>query len=346
MNAITNNSNIPLALAVWLVHDEYDYINEPNYISATKLMKPTKQVIMASRVPPEAMEQDVEDYISRALGHAIHDSMEKAWKVGYRTNLKKLGYPDKVIDRVIINPTDAQLDALPDAIPVYLEQRMFRRHRGYIIGGKFDAITEGIINDTKSTSAWAAAFGSKDDSYQEQGSIYRWLDAEGFTDVSCEPEYRFRPRVTEDFMRVNWVFTDWQKAQAKQNQAYPQRRVAQKEINLLSVEEGEAFINRKLDALSRFKDAPEGEIPECTREELWMSDPKYKFYKDPAKANQPGARSTKNFDCPAEASRFQQEKHGGQGVIVTIESEPKACGYCAAFDICEQRKALGAKRPE
>ena len=29
---ITNNSNISLSLAVWLLHDEYDYVNETNYI--------------------------------------------------------------------------------------------------------------------------------------------------------------------------------------------------------------------------------------------------------------------------------------------------------------------------
>ena len=90
---ITNTSGIPLSLAVWCVHDEYDYINEPNYISVTKLMKPVRQLILPGRVPMEERIADAADYISSALGHSLHDSIEKAWVKGHRHNLKKLGYP-------------------------------------------------------------------------------------------------------------------------------------------------------------------------------------------------------------------------------------------------------------
>lgn len=338
MNIISNNSDIPIALAVWLVHDEYDYIKADNYISATGLMKPLRQSLLAKRVPAELQTDDVENYIARALGHSIHDSMEKAWKAGYRTNLKKLGYSQSMIDRVLINPTDEELALTKDPIPVYLEQRMFRRHMGYTIGGKYDAITEGIVNDTKSTSAYAWMYGGKDEDYQLQGSLYRWLDAKGFSDPECQAS--FNPRITEEFMRVNFVFTDWKKADAASNPGYPQRRVAQKEVNLLSLDETQLWVNNKLRQLEKYKDAPDGDMPDCTPAELWMSDPTYKYYKDPAKANQPGSRSTKNFDDLGEAMRFQNEK-GGVGVVVEIKAEPKRCGYCPAYEVCGQRMKLG-----
>ncbi len=66
---ITNRGDIPLGLAVWLLHDEYDYINEPNYISVTSLMKPIRHIILPPRVPKEMQESDVEAFTSRALGH-------------------------------------------------------------------------------------------------------------------------------------------------------------------------------------------------------------------------------------------------------------------------------------
>lgn len=346
MNFITNNADIPIALAVWLVSDEYDYINAPNYMSATSLMKPLRPTLLAKRVPPELQQDDVENYISRALGTAIHDSMEKAWKVHYRTNLKKLGYSESMINRVLINPTDYMLDRVQDPIPVYLEKRMFRSHRGYTIGGKYDAITEGIVNDTKSTSAFAWLYGGKDEDYQLQGSIYRWLDAKGLEMPNEDDSFElagavpFRPRITQDFMRINFVFTDWKKVDAISNPAYPQRRVEQRELQLLPLSETENWINNKIRQLETFKDAPEGDLPECTPEELWMSEPSYKYYKDPAKANQPGARSTKNFDDMGEAVRFMNEK-GGVGVIKTVPGAPKRCGYCPAYEVCGQRQRLG-----
>ena len=96
---ITNNSNISLSLAVWLLHDEYDYVNEPNYISVTTLMKPLRHIILPRRIPRELVETDVSDFIARALGHSLHDSIEKSWVKGYKRSLALLGYPEKVIER-------------------------------------------------------------------------------------------------------------------------------------------------------------------------------------------------------------------------------------------------------
>lgn len=344
---ITNNEDVPLVLAVWLVHDEYDYISADNYISATGLMKPLRHILLPGRIPPkERKPEDVTDYISRGLGHSIHDSIEKSWVKGYRHNLRKLGYSDAVIDRIRINPTDEELEddrsVDIDPIPVYLERRMYRRHNGMLIGGKYDNITDGIVNDTKSTSAYSWVFGGRDADYQIQGSIYRWLDAKGLEMPKGHSHFdeellqTFRPRITEDYMRVNFVFTDWQKMQARSNRGYPQKRVEQKEIALLSLDETEAWINDKLRLIKKFQNTPESDLPECTPEELWQSDPVYKYYKDPLKAQKPGARATKNFDNLMEARKYQAEK-GGVGMIKTVPSEPKRCGFCPAFDVCTQK---------
>lgn len=325
---ITNNSGISLSLAVWLINDDYDYASGKQfqeYISVTTLMRPTKQIVLARRVPYELQIEDVEDYISRGLGHSIHHSIERAWVQSYRANLEKLGIPEKVIDLVRINPTDEERQAMPDMIPIFLEQRAYREMKGVTIGGKFDLVAEGHVEDNKSTSAFGWLYGTRDDENRLQGSLYRWIDA-------ALP----MPRITEDYIRVNYIFTDWQKAAARQNPKYPQKRVEHKDIKLLSLQDTELFVKSKLHDIRKYVNAPEAEIPECTDEDLWRSDPQFKYYADPAKANDPSARSTKNFDSLAEANAFKAEK--GKGVVKTVPGEVKRCGYCPAAPICEQRK--------
>lgn len=320
---ITNDSDMPLALAVWAVDDNYDYINAENYISATKLMKPVRHIVLPSRVPPEEIVEDVQDYVSRAMGHSLHDSIEKAWINNYSKNLFKLGYPVDVIKRVLINPKKEELK--PDSIPVYLEQRCIKEITvdgvTYKIGGKYDMVAEGIVHDNKSTTAYTWMYGGKDDDYKLQGSLYRWL----------QPDV-----ITEDFIRVCFIFTDWQKAMAKSSPNYPQKRALYKDIPLMSYEETEEWVINKIRQIMKYKDAPEDKIPECTNEELWLSDPVYKYYSDPTKTT---GRSTKNFESAKEARAFMIEK-GGKGVLITTPGQAKRCGYCSAFPICTQKDKL------
>ncbi len=329
---ITNNTGINLPLAVWLLHDTYDYVRGvENYSSATTLMKPLRQIVLPKRIPPAEQHQDTEDFISRKLGHAIHDSIEKAWVEGHERSMQLMGYPQEVIDRVKINPTDEERRASNEMIPVYLEQRELREivvdGVTYTIGGKFDLVADGIVQDFKSTSAWSFAKDTKDDGYRLQMSIYRWLDA--------GREVR---RITEDYGKINFIFTDWSKAMARSNASsgYPDQRVKTKDIGLASVAEIEAWLTDKLRLIAKHMDSPESELPECTDEELWRSAPVFKYFGDPAKAQVPGARSTKNFDDMMSARAFMAEK-GGKGIIITQPGEVKACAYCPAFDACTQK---------
>lgn len=322
---ITNQSDVSLALAVWLLHDEYDYQSMKNYISATSLLKPIRQIILPSRVNSQDRQIDVTDFIARSLGHSIHDSIERAWVKGYERSLKLLGYPGSVISKVRINPTDEERKADPNIIPVFLEQRAFREFMGFTIGGKFDLVTDGIVQDAKSTSAFTWVYDGKDDDYRLQMSLYRWIDA-------AQP----MPRISEDYGRVNFIFTDWQKSSARTNPKYPQKRVAYKDIPLLTLKETEQWVRHKLTQVMDYKQSPESEIPECTDSELWRSDPAYKYYADPAKTS---GRSTKNFDNMADARTFQSEKNG-KGIIITVPGEAKRCAYCDAAPVCSQFRRL------
>lgn len=323
---ITNSSGIDLPLAVWLAHDDYDYITGvDNYISATTLMKPLRHIILPPRVPAGLRAMDVADMIATSLGHAIHDSIEKSWKQGHRRALTLLGYPEDVVEQIAINPTPEERRASNSMIPVYLEQRAMRtidiNGVTYTIGGKFDFVAEGITNDFKSTSVWSWIKGSRDEEHRLQGSLYKWIHPD---------------KITEDYIRIHYLFTDWQKAEKKRNpDTYP-NRIEKKDVPLLTVQETENWIRNKLLLIEKHKNSPEDQIPECTDEELWRSAPQHRYFSDPAKASDPNARSTRNFDDLNEARRFMAEK-GGKGVIVTKPGEVKRCDYCAAYEICSQK---------
>ena len=323
---VTNNTDISLSLAVWLLHDEYDYDSADNYISVTRLMRPLRQIVLPMR-NFDKKSPDLEDYIARALGKSLHDSIEKAWKNSYKSALAMLGYPEEAINRVMINPTLEQLQAAENPIPVYLEQRDRRKIKvgrtEYTVGGKFDIVLDGIVHDNKSTSVWKYILRNNDDEYALQMSQYRWINAASD-----------HPKITQDFGRVNFIFTDWQKFQSKQIANYPTKRTETIDVPLLSLEETEAWIVRKLELYEKFKNTPEPLLPECSDEELWRSETKYKYYADATKTS---GKSTKNFDSLKDANAFLVEK-GNKGIVLTVPGEPKRCGYCDAFDVCSQRK--------
>lgn len=309
---ITNEHNIPLLLGVWLLSDTYDYVHKPNYISATSLMKPLKEIILSKRVEKQNETTDLSDLLSRSLGTAIHDAVEKAWTSdNLATALQQLGIRP---DAVEVNPKE------PDKTKtqIYIEQRAFREIGGFTLGGKYDAVIEGIVHDIKSTSAWSWVKGTRDSDYQLQGSIYRWLNPD---------------KITEDFIRVCFVFTDWQKANAGTVEGYPTSRSTYKDIPLLSLEDTEKWIKQKLGLLKNLIDVAEEEIPPCSDAEVWLEKPIYKYYANPAKTS---GRSTKNFENYKEALAHLES--AGKGTILTTPPTAKKCpDYCSAFLVCKQK---------
>jgi hypothetical protein len=315
---LTNYTGISLPLAVWLAADGYDFTpGTERAISATSLLRPVRQILLKERLDETTeLPTDVADLIPSRLGHTIHDGIEKAWKHDFRDSMRKLGYPEDMVQRVAVNPEFVT----EKTIPIWIEQRSSRIHRGYKISGKFDMVVEGELHDFKSTSTFAFK-GGKDEDYRLQGSIYRWLNPE---------------KITGDVLTIHFIFTDWMKGQARANPDYPQQRLMSHPVQLYPLEVIQKWIDDKLDALEAAADLPENEIPYCTDKELWRDAPVWKYFSDPAKANTPGARSSKNFDNAAEAQAHMRDK-GGKGVILEVAGKVKACGYCPAFPICSQK---------
>lgn len=310
---MNNAFNMPLPLAVWSMHSDYDYNPDPNYISVTSLISPLKPLVL-SRKHVVSADRDVAQMLPSALGSAIHGAIEAAWNSPkLKDTLLRLGYPNEVATRVVVNPENL----VEGDIAVYMEQRHLKKIEGMIIGGKYDFVAEGILHDFKSTSVYAYLHKDayREQQYKLQGSLYRWLS----------PDI-----ITEDYMRILYIFTDWSAADAKRNPNYPPMRVSQLEIPLLSLEETEEWIVKKIRA---FKTAMQSNtaLPDCTKEELWESPTIYKYYSHPS-----STKALKNFTDIKEAQAYLISKQ--KGLIKTIAGKPKRCGYCSVNTVCDQYK--------
>lgn len=314
-----NVGDVPLALAVFLSSDYYDHDHTPNTISTTTLLKPLRQIILPARIPAGESMPNLADMMNSRMGSAIHDGIEKAWITNHGPAMAALGYPKRVIDRVRINPKDDELT--DDIIPIYLEQRIKRQMGKWLITGKFDFVGEGRVQDFKTTSVWTYKNQVNANKYIQQGSIYRWLNPK---------------MIHQDEMDIHYIFTDWKGGMQKSDPGYPPRRFHKQSFPLMSVGETEQFIRAKVNLIDKHWDTDEESLPLCDDEELWRSEPQFKYYKS---GDTTKSRSTKNFDSRQEAVIFMTT-NGGTGAIKEVPGQVTACKYCPAFAICSQKDSL------
>ena len=315
MPIYNNNHHIPLELAIWLAHDTYDHTD--NNISTTALLRPLKQILLAERVEVDP-EVDILTNFASAIGTAIHSAVEDAWIKHASKNLSLLGIPENTIKSILVNPDPTDLTS--KSIPIYLERRSFKEIDGHTVSGKFDFVVNGSVKDIKSTKTYSYGKTDKYGSYIMQGSIYRWLNQ----DI-----------ITSDEMSILFVFTDWSAGKAAYTKGYPETPITEVKLKLISIEETEEYIREKLKQIHDLKDAPESNIPACTDKELWMDASVWKYYKNPAKTT----RATKKYDSLSEAT-IRLIDDGSIGLIKEVKGMAKACGWCPANSICEQKHKL------
>lgn len=339
MQTFTNKFEVPLPLALWIAVDEYEPSKYNNELSATGLLKSPRYIIAQLRqknpelfdesvrpvpVPLESIElPDIQERVAARIGTAIHSSVEKAWKDYYKQGLTALGYPEKQIDRIRINPTEPE----EDTIPVFQENRMYKQIEvdgvTFTISGQYDMIINGVLHDIKSTSTYSYENGANDEKYRKQGSIYRWLNPN---------------LITGDYLTINFVFLDFKKFLDQRNGNYPPARAYFKQYKLLSVWETEMFIRNKLKQLVKYWNYPLEQIPCCQPEDLFTDKPIYKYYKN---GYEEGKRSTKNFDTFAEASAYRA-KQGFVGVLIEDRGKPFMCPCCIPEEV-EQMSLMAHK---
>jgi len=289
----TNKLNLPQYLYDWLVRDNYDYSAEAFTLSATTLMKPVRAHWLSVRHGKD-LETDVSELLSARYGTAIHDSIEK---VNSPNVLKEQRTTKK------INPNGQE----------------------YSISGKYDVLVfeNGIwtLRDIKTTSVWAYIYGGKDDDYQKQLSIYRWLLND--------------KQVINDVAYIDFFFTDWQSSKAKQEEGYPPYRVAAGyKINLLSIDATNQYVFDRVSEFDKYRDVIDEDLPQCSKQELWSTEDSFAIYKPGLK------RATKVCATKLEAEVYIKD-HGIKSAGIEMRpGKVKRCKYCAAAPYCSQFSTL------
>lgn len=319
----TNYENVPLVLAVWLAaNNGYDLKRQSNVLSATSLMKPTKSLILGNRVhfaDDEEHVADVSDLVPARLGTAVHTAAEVAWLYSRDHAMKELGYPEKVIDKIRLNPAQPGDDPQFD---VYMEQRANKTVGKWVISGKFDFVENGRVKDIKTTKTYNWIMGSNDEKYRIQGSIYRWLN----------PEI-----ITDDFVDILMVFTDWSPLKAKVDKEYPKSRILVRTLPLMTLEETERWIQARIKDIEKQWNMHQDDMTPCTPKELWQDPAKYAYYKNPK-----AQRATKLCDTPQEANALKALDGIPGSKVVERKAEPKFCKYCDGRSICLQAEGYVA----
>ena len=340
MPAYLNSAQVALPVALYLATDNYDHV--PGVLSATQIMKATRQQILTARVPAEQRSIDVMGLVKSRMGSSIHDGVERAWSnpTLRMLGLQSLGLDESIANRIVFNPEETlrghgyeerslkdlvmtEGPIAKDAIAVYMEIRGFRQIAGRWVSGKFDFVGESMPHDFKSTGTFTWTKGVKWEDYQIQLSIYKWLN----------PEI-----IQGDVGFIHFFFTDWKQWET-QNPAYPTHPIMTKEIPLWSLQETEDYLNFKLNQFDLYKDSTEDLIPLCNDKELWRRDDVWKVYKDPANTKR-AINGGGGFKDEGAAHVFNQEKTGGAGAVVKFPGQVNACKYCDAFSICSQKDSL------
>lgn len=310
MPQYSNSQNLPLSIAVFLATDTY--VKNEDAVSATQLIKPTRQLILDNRIPEEERVADVASMLKSRLGTAMHAGIENAW-INPTNALLALGYPQKTVDKFLINPKDS--DNLSGRIPVYVEQTFQRELNGYLISGSPDFIIQGNLSDFKKTTTYNYGDEALYQKYILQGSIYKWM----------APHI-----ITGETLQIIQIYDDWMKAKSF-GADYPPSPVMAINLQLMSTHATERYIHDKINELEKYMDADDDQIPLCTDLDLWRKPTVYKYYKNP----QRGPRSTRTTETYEEAHQAYMND-GMVGVIDEIKGQVNYCRYCSAAGICKQ----------
>lgn len=306
--AYTNTRDIPLSIAVWLAREMYD--RDPSFISGSELARGDRQLVLSRRVADRDI--DLSQLLAARLGNAINDAIDAAWKSDRLMEYVRLAGFNPLFEYEV-NPV------LPDPgkTPIYIQRRYDERLLNYTLSGAPDMILGGRLFDYKSTSVFLYQK-KKPEDYLWQLTTYRYLA---------------RDLITDNVATIQFILKDWSKARAK-DPNYPQTPTPTMLVPVGSADVCKGRLESRIAHLNNLMDVDDSEIPFCTDEELWLDPPRFAYYKNPHAA--PNARATRVFDTIAEATAHQAAQ-GGVGRIDTRKGEPRACEYCAASTICQQR---------
>lgn len=356
---LSNTTKLNVIVACAVAHSDYDYNNDPKYISATTLIKSPRRIVMGMWNMKNKEKVDVTKLAPMFLGNSSHTAVQLFWESPneyWRNGLKNLGYSKKYINRIIVNPTKKQLKKFQikhkgNALVVYIEKRAQARIGKYNLTGKYDYIFDGRVQDLKTASVYKVnkmlqewymyevlVKDVQDKTinhskyialiYDECPTIFEYL-MQGSIYKVLNPD-----KIKSKFFLLEVVMKDWF-AYMEDMPGYPSKSIMDFELFLFSVKATKKWAKRKLKYVHSIRKAKVEDLPYCTPTELWQGKPIYKYFTNPK-----NTKATKVFKHDSHAAYAYLDSKNGVGVIKIIHAPIKACGYCDFSSKCDQYKML------
>jgi hypothetical protein len=209
-----------------------------------------------------------------------------------------------------------------------VEERLHLEFEGWHISGAIDLqeVEQNgttTISDYKVTGAWAV-MNEKDD-WHRQLNIYGWMVEKV-------------KKVPVGKLQIIAIIRDWSARDAATKEGYPQSPVATIDIPLWSFEEREAFITKRIydHGTALFEMETDGEMPDCTAEEMWEKKTSYALKKD-GNVRAKSVHETLEDAEKALAKSEETAKKNEKFAIEVRQGERTRCrSYCQVSPFCTQ----------
>lgn len=271
---------------------------------------------------PEAMVRACETTAHNKPGNISATTLLKGVKEILLTNRHWDNMTDDVSDRIWAIFGTAVHSMLEHETPdTFAEEYTALKIGDYTVTGRIDCynMKDAVIEDYKTASTWKVIFKDFGDWYK-QGMIYAYLMRKNGFDVKrC---------------RFIAMLKDWSKSKAKHDASYPDSPVYvhQFDVTEKGIEEIEAFIVEKLNAIKLCETFGDDEITECTKEERWAKDDVYAVMKAGRKT------AIKLYGNEYEAKMRAADENG---YVEKREGVSTKClEYCSCCDYCNFYKSL------
>lgn len=211
-----------------------------------------------------------------------------------------------------------------------VEERIHVELDGMHISGAIDlqeVEPDGIIlSDYKTTSAWAVLNEKQD--WHNQLNSYAYLVEKA-------------KKVPVKKLQIVAIVRDWSRRDAATREGYPKAPIVVIDIPLWPFADREAYVRSRIslhgDAF--FEMETDGEMPECTPEEMWEKQTVYALKKD-GNVRAKSVHETREAADTALAAATEKAKKGEKFLIEVREGGRTRCeSFCQVAPYCQQHQA-------
>ena len=217
-----------------------------------------------------------------------------------------------------------------------VEERIHVELNGMRISGAIDLqemTSDGVIvSDYKTTSAWAVMNEKQD--WHNQLNSYAYLVEAAKKLPVCK-------------LQIVAIVRDWSRRDAATRDGYPKAPIVVIDIPLWSFEEREAYVRSRVslhgDAL--FEMETDGEMPDCTPDEMWEKPTTYALKKE-GNVRAKSVHETSETAESALADATEKAKKGEKFLIEIREGDRTRCSsFCQVAGMCSQYKKYLVNKP-